>query len=457
MLTSRYFLRPQSLEGQIWFQEDRKTCDIEVSQELKMSNGTKTCHKWSILLLFSFLFAHFELTKCSEQKLLVLSMDGFRYDYYDFYAHLMPNLKFLGTNGVLAKNGVKSTFQTVTFPTHFTIATGLNEETHGLVANSFYDRKRNESFTRNGHKKYFYQGEPIWVTAKKSGKKTAVLLWVGNSADWSPYHPDVNVPFDPRISFETRIVTALEHLNNDIDFAMVYVDEPDSIQHDYGTFSSNLSDTMVSLDKLLGKIVSNATQGRLKDKLNVIVLADHGMLNVTARKQIDLNIVSNRTLEAVARFGDALTKEQVMKMLRSFRYEKGDTVTHFYATSNLSSAISQANLFRKAMTDSNITRIIEEMKKLKLKNPSFESPMKLENLTYYLRHQLPDRWFYKNNDRIGDLVVVTDAGTIHNVIGVSSKLFTIYLPLFSATDCILFFFTDQFNSYASSEPGESWI
>ena len=68
--------------------------------------------------------------------LLLISFDGFRWDYPDIY-HL-PHLNSILKRGVRVKH-IDNSFATVTFPSHFTIATGLYEETHGIVANHIYD------------------------------------------------------------------------------------------------------------------------------------------------------------------------------------------------------------------------------------------------------------------------------------------------------------------------------
>ena len=71
---------------------------------------------------------------------VLVSLDGFRWDYArrDGATHLLA----LGSNGVWAPEGMMPSFPSVTFPNHFTIVTGLYPEHHGMVANSFYDRKQ---------------------------------------------------------------------------------------------------------------------------------------------------------------------------------------------------------------------------------------------------------------------------------------------------------------------------
>lgn len=65
-------------------------------------------------------------------KLIVVSFDGFRPDYVK--PDVTPHLYNLATSGVVGK-GIKSGFGTKTFPNHWSIATGLYEETHGIVHN----------------------------------------------------------------------------------------------------------------------------------------------------------------------------------------------------------------------------------------------------------------------------------------------------------------------------------
>ncbi len=76
--------------------------------------------------------------------LLLISFDGFRWDYPDLYN--LSNFNSLIQRGVRVKY-IKNNFATVTFPLHFTMITGLYEETHGLVANTIYDSKLNATAT----------------------------------------------------------------------------------------------------------------------------------------------------------------------------------------------------------------------------------------------------------------------------------------------------------------------
>jgi predicted AlkP superfamily pyrophosphatase or phosphodiesterase len=74
----------------------------------------------------------------SPPLLLLISFDGFRWDYPDIYK--LPHFDSILKRGVRVKH-IDNSFATVTFPSHFTMVTGLFEETHGIVANHMYDRE----------------------------------------------------------------------------------------------------------------------------------------------------------------------------------------------------------------------------------------------------------------------------------------------------------------------------
>lgn len=94
----------------------------------------------------------FSIVGCSSVKnrtssvplLLLISFDGFRWDYPQLYN--LSHFNSLIQRGVKAKY-IQNNFATVTFPLHYTIVTGLYEETHGIVANTMYDPKLNATAT----------------------------------------------------------------------------------------------------------------------------------------------------------------------------------------------------------------------------------------------------------------------------------------------------------------------
>ena len=106
----------------------------------------------------------------------------------------------------MAREGVKATmissFPSKTFPNHYTMATGLVPDHHGIVANSFWDPERKEVYkmnkpaTRNDAS--YYGGEPIWVTAQKQGIKTGNVYWVGSDIAVKGEHPTYYQVYDKK-------------------------------------------------------------------------------------------------------------------------------------------------------------------------------------------------------------------------------------------------------------------
>lgn len=76
--------------------------------------------------------------------LLLISFDGFRWDY--LHKHNLSNFNYLKSQGSHAEFIINS-FSTVTFPNHWTIATGMYEETHGIIENDMFDPTLNKTYS----------------------------------------------------------------------------------------------------------------------------------------------------------------------------------------------------------------------------------------------------------------------------------------------------------------------
>jgi predicted AlkP superfamily pyrophosphatase or phosphodiesterase len=125
-----------------------------------------------ITLCLAYRVAAQKRIKDLKPTVILISLDGFRYDYLDKYQPLVLNK--LAGEGVRAKWMIPS-FPTKTFPNHYTIATGLYPEHHGIVENNVYDF--GEVFKMDDRKQVrdprWWLGEPIWVTAEKQGQIAA--------------------------------------------------------------------------------------------------------------------------------------------------------------------------------------------------------------------------------------------------------------------------------------------
>lgn len=241
-----------------------------------------------------------------KNYVLLVSFDGFRWDYNQIYK--TPNLNKLAHDGVKADRMIPS-FPTVTFPNHYTIATGLYPDHHGLINNSFPASDLG-LFYRMGDRvavenPAFYGGEPIWVTAEKQGVKAASFFWVGSEAPVGGIHPSYWKKYDEKVTFEERIDTVIKWLGypkeRRPELVTLYFDEPDHSGHSFGPVSPQTGKAVQRVDSILG--VLRAKIAALPDakRINLILVSDHGMEAVSAEKYLNIkSIVPERMISSVS-------------------------------------------------------------------------------------------------------------------------------------------------------------
>jgi alkaline phosphatase D len=228
-----------------------------------------------------------------ESYVIVVSFDGFRWDYQDLYD--TPNLDVLEEEGVKAAYLIPS-FPTKTFPNHYTLATGLYPDHHGIINNSFYAPEL-DGIYRIGDRAMVtnpdaYFGEPIWVTAEKQGVKTASYFWVGSEARISGVSPAYWYAYDESVPYPERVDQVVDWLKRPVGerpgLIFLYFDEPDGTGHRYGPEHAETGQVVTYLDSILGYLRGEIAELEYGDQVNLIVLSDHGMGPVSPGKYVNL-------------------------------------------------------------------------------------------------------------------------------------------------------------------------
>lgn len=126
----------------------------------------KKLKKMILKYISIFLVLSFVNTLSRYPILVIISYDAFRYDYVN--SNQTPYIRDFFKKGVSAHH-ISSVMPTKTFPNHFSIATGLYADVHGVVGNKIYDSKLKE-IIGNSYEMYHYndQVEPIWVYLHRS-------------------------------------------------------------------------------------------------------------------------------------------------------------------------------------------------------------------------------------------------------------------------------------------------
>ena len=174
----------------------------------------------------------------SDRYVVILSMDGFRWDLAD-KAHT-PTLDSIKRAGSYAE--IFPCFPANTFPNHYSMATGLHPDHHGIINNTFYDNALDKYFSIRDRSAVedpdFWRGEPIWNTAERQGLTANVFFWVGSETAVGGRQASVWTKYDGKVPYRQRADWVIDALHRPVDsipnLIMWYFEEPDGVMHRHG-------------------------------------------------------------------------------------------------------------------------------------------------------------------------------------------------------------------------------
>ena len=246
-----------------------------------------------------------------ERTLILVSLDGFRWDYLDKFKAQTPHLNQLASDGVRMERLIP-VFPSLTFPNHYTIVTGLYPEHHGIVNNRMYDPNFDASFyifdnpgPTDGR---WWGGEPIWVTAIKQGRTADCMFWPGSEAQIDGVRPTEWKMFDAKITPDQVVDTGLAWLaqTNRPGLLTLYFHEVDTESHHHGVESAQVAQAVPQMDEAVGRLMDGVQRLGLTNSTDVIIVSDHGMTDLSTNRVIalsdyvDLSTVQVDTWGAVA-------------------------------------------------------------------------------------------------------------------------------------------------------------
>ncbi|MTI31496.1 alkaline phosphatase family protein [Cytophagales bacterium RKSG123] len=293
---------------------------------------------------------------------ILISLDGYRYDYTEKYN--AENLKRIASH-IQAKALIPS-YPSKTFPNHYTLVTGLYPENHGLVGNEFYDperkgeyRVRDKATVRDGS---WYGGTPLWVLAEQQGVKAASYFWVGSEANIQGVFPSYYKHYDGSVSNSRRINQVIDWLKLPEEerphFITLYFSDVDTAGHLYGPDSKETGNAVRKIDKVIGRLKEKLEE--LDIPVNLMVVSDHGMSPVDYR-YVDF-------------------PEDYINFKEFENVSKSSTIFMVY--------------------DQDKAKILEAYKDLEDMKKYFK---------VLLKEDVPESLHFKNNDRIGDLLIMAES------------------------------------------------
>ena len=230
-----------------------------------------------------------------ERAILVLvSIDGFRWDYLDRFQP--PTLIKLASDGVRA-DALIPQFPSKTFPNHYTIVTGLTLAHHGIISNNMRDKDIPGEFTLSNREVQndprWWGGEPIWNTAERQGRKTAAMFWPGSEVEIGGRRGTYWTPYDDDMPHAERVKRILDWLRlpegQRPSFLTLYFSDVDNAGHSQGPDSEDVKQAVMKVDKSLGDVVAGVKQIGLDDRVNYVIVSDHGMSALSPDRVIVLD------------------------------------------------------------------------------------------------------------------------------------------------------------------------
>ena len=311
-----------------------------------------------------FLIIHPVYASDADEYVLLISMDGFRYDYLD--KANTPNFDKIVNTGASAK-ALIPVFTSKTFPNHYSIATGMYAENHGLIANTFFANDLNKQYSirdRNAVENgAFYGGEPIWVTAENQNVISASYFWVGSEAVINGQQPTYWKKYNQKVSFESRIDSVISWYSKPVQsrprLILLYFHEPDWTGHEYGPNSNETISQIENMDNVFGNLISKISKLSIYNNLNIIIVSDHGMTEVKPDRTIDLSLVTD--------------------------------------------------LSNMRVNGAGPTVFISSKSKKQLKQ-TYKQLKNIDNADVYWKQNIPKRFHYRNHVRIPDLLVLANEG-----------------------------------------------
>ncbi|OBZ68889.1 hypothetical protein A0H81_11168 [Grifola frondosa] len=212
-----------------------------------------------------------------KKSAIIVSIDGLRADYLD--RGLTPHLLEISKKGLRAKS-MKPIFP---FDIQFSSRTGLYAESHGIVANNFWDPESGMEFHYNridsAWNSSWWFGEPMWETAERAGITTANLMWPGPPKTRSGFS-DVLRPveaYEPSLDQAGHAAGPKSKLVNVRHSSLIH----------HNTHIRNAKQKVLKQVDRFAKDLHTSLEARnLTDIFDVVFVSDHGMTDTSSPELI---------------------------------------------------------------------------------------------------------------------------------------------------------------------------
>lgn len=265
----------------------------------------------------------------SAKHVIVITIDGFRPDFYKDPSWGMVNLRQMMQKGVYAE-GVQGVFPSVTYPSHTTMMTGALPIHHGIYYNTYF-----EPWDEPG--RWYWNASEIkvptlWDAVKKAGLTSGAVNWpvtVGapitynipeiwtwpgekaqlairaskatpaglleeaqQNATGKLTEDDLNADF---LAADDNIARLAAYIIKQYKPALVSLHLPcvDHMEHEQGRDGDKVRQAVASADRAVKTIIEALDRAGIADSTAVIVLGDHGFSDIHTSLQPNIWLREN--------------------------------------------------------------------------------------------------------------------------------------------------------------------
>lgn len=264
---------------------------------------------WQFLLLL--VYADAQPTK----HVVLISIDGFRPEFYLDSSWPAPNMQQLKNIGTYAKS-VKSVFPSFTYPSHVAMLTGALPARSGIYYNTPFEPEGSTGkwnwFTKD------IKVPTLWIALKTAGMTSAAIEWpvsVGEDITynipeiWDTKHPEDRITETRKYAtkglidkIELNATGKLdgENMNEEYqsldenagrmaayilktykpNFLAVHFAGVDGAEHEQGRDGNKVRLAVATADRAIGNIFETIEKAKLKDSVTVIITGDHGFSDI---------------------------------------------------------------------------------------------------------------------------------------------------------------------------------
>ena len=230
----------------------------------------------------------------TAQTLVLVSIDGFRWDYLDWPDS--ARMKQIAARGTRVTK-LRTVYPSKTFSGHLSLATGLLPTGHGVVDNYFCRTDRPDCYRMGSGRKdpSWLAGTPLWTLVEQQGGRASTFFWPESDAAFSGVLPTDYRAFDGRVPHKVRVEQVIKWLalpsGERPDLVTLYFSAVDSVSHTYGPEALQTREAIADIDRQVATLWTAIEELNRRDNadIHLMLVSDHGMVEVDPELFIDTN------------------------------------------------------------------------------------------------------------------------------------------------------------------------